>query len=147
MRTTWHTLAALVLAAFLAACSDNGNDIVPTPTTPSTTTAKSDTFSGELQAGGSAVHTLSVATGVVVSTITALSPTSTTLIGTAYGLWDGTSCSAITPTAVYSEQMILGSSLTGTATKNLDNLCVRLYDVGNIAAGTTYTYTIVVQHY
>jgi hypothetical protein len=134
---------AAVLAALVGACDSGNTAVSPTPTGPTRVT---ENFSGTLVKGGTAVHSLSVGAGVVTTTLTALSPSTSTLIGMAYGLWDGTTCSPITPTAVSSNSMFVGASLVGTATTKI-SLCVKVYDVGNIPADTTYSYTIAVAHY
>jgi hypothetical protein len=135
---------ALGLAAIVAGCG-NGTT---TPTTPSTPTPVSvtDTYSGELKTGTSSVHHLEVGTGVVSATLSTLTPSDGTLIGTAYGLWDGTNCNAITPTAVETTSMGVGLTLVGTAMQPV-SLCVKVFDAGNIAEGATYSYTMSVVHY
>lgn len=141
---TWHAVAVVALAASLVAC-DSGN--TPTPTTPTPTgTQITETFTGTLTAGTSQVHSFNVGVGVVDATLNSLSPVSTTAIGSSYGFWDGLSCSPITPTVVESSSMVLGMTLVGTAMKSAA-ICLKVYDVGNIPAGTTYTYVYTVTHY
>lgn len=138
----WHALAAVLLAAFLVAC-DDGDPASPAAPDP---VRVSETFSGTLVKGETKTHSLTVKAGVVTATLTSLSPSASTLIGMAYGLWNGTTCSPITPTAVSSNSMFVGASLVGTATTDV-SLCVRVFDVGNIPAGTSYSYSISVAHY
>lgn len=141
---TWRAVAAVALASLLAAC-DSGNTV--TPTTPtSTKTQLTETFTGTLTTGASQIHSFKVGVGVVDATLNSLSPVSTTAIGTAYGFWDGVSCTAITPNAVESTSMVLGMALVGTAMKDA-TLCLRVYDAGSIPSGTTYSYIYTVNHY
>lgn len=143
---TRHTLAALAMAALLAgAC---GNDTTPTtPVEPTPTpTQLSKTFTGDLTKGAEQVHTFEVGAGVVQATLYSLSPDATKPLGTAYGFWDGTSCTAITPTAVGTDALTLGSALVGTATATA-SLCLRVYDPGSLPEDTTYSYTFVVTYY
>lgn len=143
---TRHTLAAVVLAVLLAGC-DSGTDSPTTPTDPTPTPAQvTEVLTGELTKGATKVHPISVGTGVVRATLSSLSPVATTLIGTGIGLWDGTTCTAVTPTAVETSSMQVGATLTGTAMSPV-SLCVKVYDVGNIPDGTTYAYAMTVTHY
>jgi hypothetical protein len=128
----------------LAACNSNTTTTPTTPTPVAVPTTESVT--GELKTGTTDIHHFPVGIGVVNAILTGLSPVSTTLIGTAYGLWDGANCNPVTPTVVETNQMTVGTTLTGTAIKSTD-LCLRVYDVGNIPADTTYTYSFTVTHY
>lgn len=142
---TRHSLAAIGMALMLAACGDETTTPTPVEPTP-TPTQQSKTFAGELTKGGQQVHSFDVGAGVVQATLYSLSPDSTKVIGSAYGFWDGTNCTAITPNAVSSEAMTLGTTLVGTATANA-SLCLRVYDPGSLAEDTTYSYTMVVSYY
>lgn len=135
-------IAGIALAALLGACGGTTTPTTPTPSTES----KTETFAGDLQQGTSKIHTLSVGAGVVTATLTALSPLATASIGMAFGTWDGTNCQAITPTVVQNDNVKVGTSLVGTAATNL-SMCLRVYDVGNIPADTTYTYNVSIVHF
>ncbi len=141
MRSLLSTILVVGLAAGLAACGGTNNTSTTTPTSPSTTQV-TDTYSGNLTTGGSVTHTFTVGVGVVTTTLTNLAPLSTASIGVILGTWDGTTCTAI----LQNDNMKVGGTLVGTAQGTV-NLCLRVYDVGNIPADTTYTYTATVAHY
>ena len=135
----WRAVLAAGLCGFVASC---GNNSTPTtPTTPSATTV-TETFSGELTIGQTQVHTFTVKAGVVTATLTSLSPLSTAALGMSLGVWDGTNCGI---TAI-NDASVVSSTVTGTAAQAL-TLCLRVYDVGNIPDGTTYSYTAAAVHY
>lgn len=138
-------IVAIGLAALMVACGGS-SDSPTTPTTPSTAVSVTDTYTGDLLLGATKVHSFSVGAGVVTATLTALSPLATASIGMAFGTWDGTNCNAIVPTVVQNDNMKVGTTLTGTATTTV-SMCLRVYDVGNIPDGATYSYTVTVTHF
>lgn len=125
-------LACVVLAAISTACSSN------TPTTPTipTPVTVTDTFSGPLTQNGGATHSFSTAvSGNVAATIVTLSPDSAVIVGLALGTWNATtsSCSII----LVNDKATQQSTLLGAAS-GAGDLCVRVYDVGNITSPVTY---------
>jgi hypothetical protein len=138
-REVFRIPAAVGVAVLLAAC--NGSS-TPTPTTPSTVSV-TENYSGDLVQNGQKIHTFSTGAGVVTATLTSLTPLATASVGMSLGLWDGTNCGV----TISNENTKVGSTVVGTSTQATVSLCLRVYDVGNFAAGTTYSYTATVVHY
>jgi len=129
---------AAVLAVSIWACGETTTPTTPTPTPVEKVT---DTFTGTLAPQGFVVHTFQAkAAGTVTTTLTAVGPDSTLVLGVSVGTWDGFTCTSV----VGSQTAQLGSVLVGTATAAV-NLCVYVYDVGNIIDSATYTVQVV--HY
>jgi hypothetical protein len=117
-----------------------GGSTPVTPTTPTTPVEMfTDTFEGTIAQGASAIHQFSAkAAGTVTATLTAVGPLSTMAIGVDIGVWDGNSCTSVivNPNAKQSSQLI------GTASAPV-NLCIKVYDVGNIVDSATYSVMVV----
>jgi hypothetical protein len=96
-----------------------------------------------LTKGGSNIHVFHTLLGTVTSTLATIDPTSfySGAIGFGVGTWDGSSCSLV----IGLDNAAPGTVLTGTATTELD-LCVRVYDAGNLAPGFTLYYQVTVVH-
>jgi hypothetical protein len=78
--------------------------------------------------------------GQVTVEITALSPDNTVTVGLTLGTWNGSACQAV----ISNDSAKLSSAVIGTATA-AGTLCVRVYDVGQLAAPTDYE--VKVDHY
>ena len=142
MRKNWVLsvlIAGGVAAGMLGVTACGG----ATPVAPTVVTT-TETFSGSLSQGTIMVHPFVVAAqGTVVITMTALSgPVSTIAMGMDVGTWDGTNCTSISGSAISTAKV--GSVISGTAVPS--NLCARVFDVGNIGATDSYTYTLTVLH-
>jgi hypothetical protein len=125
-------LALFMLAA--AGCGDSDIFEPPTGPTPDPTTR---TFSDTLTPNSARIHPFAtVAGGTVTATLTAI-PASTA-IGMDLGTWNGNSCHII----IAKTDAALNSVVIGTVASAGD-LCVRVYDVGQLTAGTAYTVTVV----
>ena len=125
----------LVLTGLAAGC----NDSTTTPTTP--TNPVSETLTGTITQNGVSVQPFNAAAaGTVIATVTTLAPSSST-VGFSMGTYSGTTCQVVldNPAAVQ------GSILTANAA-TAGAFCVRLYDVGNITAGSTVNFTVTVVH-
>ena len=136
---TWIIgVAVLVLAVSVAGCDDE-----TTPTTPTAPTAPvTDTFTGVVPPNGASTHSFAVAAaGTVTATLKAVGADNTLVVSFALGNWNGTACSAV----LANDAATGGAVLTGTMS-GIGNLCTRISDVGNIAQGTTASYTIEVVH-
>jgi hypothetical protein len=117
-----------------AACSDN---TVTTPTPTTTTTTVTDTFDGTLNRNGGRTHTFAVpSAGPVTATLAALAPNSALVIGLSLGTWNGTACNIV----LANDQATQSSTVNGNI-GSAGNLCVRVYDVGNIGDPVTYQIT------
>jgi hypothetical protein len=132
----------LLLAAALAAAASCGSSS-SSSTAPTAAATTTDEFSGSLTQNGSVSHVFAVAAnGSVSITLTAVSPLTTMSLGVGVTTSDGTNClTTITQTA---DARAGSVALTGTATSG--NYCARIYDSGNIPAGTDVSYTVHVVH-
>jgi hypothetical protein len=131
-----RALLMVVLALPVAACDDD------TPTTPTTPRDPvTETFTGTVTQNGANTQTFSTAgSGTVTATLRAVGPDSALVIGFSLGNWNGTSCQII----LARDDSTVGAVLSGTMT-GAGNLCLRMYDVGNISS-TPATYTVEVVH-
>ena len=136
----------LLLVVFTVACSDDDNPVAPTvdvepPTVPTIT----ETFTGQLVLGSSSCHFFDVAQpGNVEMSITSIAPLETLTVGLGLGLPDEaaeTGCVlAVTDNSVRKDETFL--SAVGIAGEH----CVCVFDVGNIFADQTVTYSLDVEH-
>lgn len=134
------------LAMFLSACGGSSSTSTTSTTTPTVTIALvTDTFTGTVGANGSAIHPFAVANGgyTLLAGYTTVTPNTVTSLGLGIGGWDGTTC-GLNLTQVDAAK-VGSTAITGTA--GAANYCLRVYDGGNIPAGTTVSYTVQVQHY
>jgi hypothetical protein len=123
-------LAAIVLAVSAAACGDD-TPATPTPTTPLTVT---DTFAGTLNPNGAASYSFTTAaSGNVTATLATLGPDSTLIVGLSLGTWNGTSCQIVLANDKATQASVIVGAASGAG-----NLCVRVYDVGNVVSPATY---------
>lgn len=129
---------AFVLAVGLTALGcDNG----PEPTTPSEPPTVTESFNGNLNLNGAATHPFAVSTaGLVTVTLTSINPAENNVVGLSMGTWDGVTCRIV----LANDFAIASSTLTGS-TSTAANLCVRLYDQGNLK-NDSIAYTVQVQH-
>ncbi len=137
--TTGARLAALMLAAatLIAGCgSDTTTPTIPTPN-PVT-----ETFTGTVAQNSVTIQPFTAtAAGAVTATLTTLGPLSTITMGFSLGTYSGTTCQVVLDNAA----AVQGSILTATAATQ-GTFCARVYDVGNITAGTTVSFTLTVVH-
>ena len=133
-------LGLLLLTALVAACDDENTPTTPTPTPDPVTR----TFSGTVARNGAATHDFAVSGGGQVrATLQQIGPDSGLVAGFALGNWNATasSCSVV----LSNDAATTGAVLQGTVTA-AGTLCVRIFDVGNIPAGTPAPYTVQVVH-
>lgn len=131
-----RALFVLPLAVFAAGCGEE----VQTPTTPTTPTTVTETYAGTVTVNGAVTHPFSAtSTGTVTATLTAMSPESTTTIGLSLGTWNGVACNII----IANDQAVRTTVVTGTVTTVGGQLCVRIYDVGQMTEATSYEVTVV----
>jgi hypothetical protein len=111
------------LALLVAGCED----ATPGPTTPTDPVLTTETFTGTLTTNGGVSFPFGVvSSGTVTATLTSVTDPEL-VIGIALGTWNGTSCAIV----VARDQANQGDAVVGTA-GSLGNLCVRVYDVGNV---------------
>jgi len=134
-----------ILGLALPGCSSDSTSSTPTtPTTP-TGTATTEVYTGTLTSGAVNYHPFATTTGgaqsaPVTATLTSVAPLATLAIGMALGTWDGTTCTVV----LSNDNARVNSVLTGSTTSPI-NLCVKMYDSGNVS--TAVTYTVTVTHY
>ena len=138
---------ALLLIPVLGAVAACGQSRTSTPTSPSIQpTVLTETFSGTLTRNAAYTHPFSVgdAGDVSVFLITsadARDPSNNAIpIGVSLGTWNGAACAIV----IANDSVTPGSSITGRATA-AGNLCVRVYDVGNVPGAATYE--LLIDHY
>jgi hypothetical protein len=134
---------AALLVFSLSACSTSPSTTTPltptSPTSPTTPEAVTETFTGSLASQGTTYYLFTAkAAGVVTATLTGITPDSAVIIGLAVGTFDGFTCTPV----VVSETAQVGSVLIGTATAPV-NLCIKVYDVGNVVDPESFTVTVV----
>jgi hypothetical protein len=130
-----------------AGCSSDSDSSALTAVTSPTATLSTETFSGSIGPNGSAVHAFTVkSTGyTLLAGYTSLSPTVVTSLGMGIGNWDSTTSTCGLNVTQNDSARSGSTAITGTA--SAANYCIRVYDGGNIPAGTTVEYTLQVQHY
>jgi len=135
MKNLWLCVAAMATMILLPACSKD------TPTTPTTTTPETvtDTFSGTITANGAATHSFAVkTTGSVTATLTSLSPNAELVVGFGVGTWNGSVCNVV----LARDRAVQSTVIYGNVNAS-GELCVRIYDVGNVTEPTDYFVTVV----
>ena len=144
MGSMWSKWAVRVLlvgvvALGAAACDDE----VPTsPNTPSDPVT--ETFSGSVNQNGAQTHVFATASsGEVRATLKELTPDAALVIGFSMGNWNPTT--SVCQITLANDTATGGSVLSGAMSGGVGNVCVRVYDVGNIAA-TPAAYTVEVVH-
>ena len=127
-------VAALALGG--AACDDE------TPTAPNNPPAPvTVTFSGTVVQSGVQLHSFKTAgSGTVTATLKELTPNPDLVVGFSLGNLSGETCQQV----LVRDSAKVGDVLTGTMS-GIGDLCVRIYDVGNIA-NTPSGYTVEVVH-
>jgi hypothetical protein len=95
-----------------------------------------ETFTGSLSPNGAVNYPFTAQAGNVTVTLTSLGDPTLT-VGMMLGNWTGTSCQA----AITDDTAMVGAVVTGSVT-SATNLCVRIYDVGQVAVTVRFTITI-----
>jgi hypothetical protein len=133
-------LTLVPLALIVWAC---GSGTPASPTTTTTTQSVTETFTDTINQSGSKIHQFHTEAGTVTTTLVSIDPDASIAIGLDVGVWvaSTSTCS----TVLTNVSAAPGASLVGTASGALD-LCVRVYDVGNIPDGGLVNYTVTVAH-
>lgn len=127
----------LLLAFALAACDDSTS-----PTNPSEPVFVTDTYTGSVTQNGAATHAFkTTGAGAVTATLKQIGADNTLVVGFALGTFVNDACNVVLANDVATGDAVLKGTMTGAG-----DLCVRVYDVGNVAAGTTAAYTVEVTH-
>jgi len=126
-----RTSAVLVAALVIYGCSD---DTPTAPSNPTPPTIITEVFTGPVTQNGGATHSfVTQASGTVTAQLTAFSAPEGTRIGLALGTFNGSACQLV----ITKDDAQLASSVTG-AVSALGNLCVRIYDVGQLTQPADY---------
>lgn len=134
----------MVLVAALAAAAAGCDDEPAAPTTPTPAPTVTETFSGNVTQNGAQTHTFAVAAaGTVTATLKQIVPDNALVIGFSLGSWNAASSAC--QIVLANDAATGGAVLTGTMS-GIGSLCVRVYDVGNIAAAIPAVYTVEVVH-
>ena len=132
--------ALILLLAATAACSGNDSPTAPT----STASQQTELFSGVLPRGGSRFYAFTVTDPAYVTamlaSVTAGGPALGTPLGLAFGTPAGTDCAM-------AESITASPALTAqlSAYKGKGIHCVRVYDIGQLAADVSFAVRLV--HY
>lgn len=138
-RASFLSLALVAALALPGAGCDSGENTPTTPTTPGPTVT--ETFAGTLTVNGAATFTFATtSTGIITATLRSISPVTTAQVGLALGTWNGVSCSV----TLVNDRITAGLAVTGQVNSANASLCVRIYDVGQLAE--TATFEVVVVH-
>ena len=136
-------LAALALVAMMASgCNNSNNSTGPTPQ------LVTETFNGSVQQGGTDnPHTFTVTSDQtqLLAGFTAIGPSTVTSLGIGIGQWNASSSTCGLNQSQNTAATIGATAINATA--GAGAYCVRVFDGGNISAGTTATYTVQVEHY
>lgn len=131
-------LAGVVLVGALVTVGCGEDEAPATPTTPTPTTV-TDTFSGTINKNGAATHNFTAAMqGTVTATLTSLMPNEEIVVGFGLGTWNGSACNVV----LARDQAVKTTVIYGNVNASGD-LCVRVYDVGNVTTETSYEVTVV----
>jgi hypothetical protein len=129
-------LALLLVAASAVACNEQEPTTPTSPTPPAPITR---TFSGTVTRNGAATHPFATqASGTVTATLTALSAPEGTRVGLALGTFSNSACQLV----ITRDDAIAPTTITGSVSAGsvgaVDNLCVRIYDVGGLTGPADY---------
>jgi hypothetical protein len=124
---------SLVIAG--AAGCDRSPTVNPTPLPDPITVL----FNGSIIQASAATHRLiSRGAGQITATLTAVQPDPAISVGLSLGTWNGNSCAVI----IDKTNTAQGEVIIGTVT-GIGELCVRIYDNGQMVEPITYDITVV----
>ena len=132
-----RVLVVVSLLLGTVACGDDDpTPIDPTPIRPTFT----DTFEDSLTINGAKMHPfVAGGSGEIRATVTALGPNAEARIGVALGTLNATGACQL---VITNDNATQGTILIGNA-GGAGNYCLRVSDVGLLAAAATYTVTVV----
>ena len=140
------TALLVAVALALSACDDKGTATSPTSTTTTTTTTvasptATELFAGRVNIGGSTFYSFTVAengtVNVNLADVGGANVPSTVWLGLGLGTPTGEDCSASTTV-----NTAAGASVQLTGTYAPGVYCVRVWDIGNLAAVAAFNVTI-----
>jgi hypothetical protein len=128
-------LLIAALAITVSACSGLIDELPTTPTPEPVT----ETFTGTLTVNGGQTHPFFTgATGTITATLTSLGENPPEYIGFSMGTMTGSTCNI----HLANDRAVVTSILNGTVSTLTGSLCMRVYDVGKLAAPVDYTFTV-----
>lgn len=130
----YRALLAISIVAMFG-CGDDETPTAPTPTTPATVT---DTFTGTINRNGAASHNFVATTGGVVTATLKSLPDPELVVGFAVGTWSGTVCNVV----LVRDRAVQTTVIYGNVNA-ASELCVRVYDVGNVVDTAEYSIEVV----
>ena len=130
-RSIHRPLLVVLLALLAGACNAEDPFFFPTEPTPTPVT---EVFSGTLTVNGAVTHPYaSMSSGTTTATLTALGPDS----GDTVGLGLGTYTAGVCEVRLANDLAVQSSVVTGVV-GGIGALCVRIYDVGQLAGPVAY---------
>ena len=139
-------LVAIALPA--AACGSSSSSSALSTSTSPTPTVVTETFTGSIGQGGTAVFNFTVTNSGygLLAGYTTISPNTVTALGMGIGAWDsGTQTCGLNQTQ---NDIARSGSTALSGTAGAGAFCIRVYDGGNIpTADVTASFTVQVQHY
>jgi len=138
-------VVVVALALVASGCTNNSNNSNITGPTPTLVT---ETFTGSLGQGGTDTpHTFTVNSSgnQLAAGFTSIGPTTVTSLGVGVAVWETASNTCDLNQSQNGAATVGSTAISATAGQG--SYCLRIYDGGNIPAGTTATYTVQVQHY
>jgi hypothetical protein len=136
LKAVFTKVLVLVAVVAMFGCGDDEPPTSPTPTPPATVT---DTFTGTLNRNGAASHTFTAAaSGSVTATLKSLSPNAELVVGLAVGIWNTGQCNVVLSRDRATQSTVIFANVNAPG-----ELCVRVYDVGNVVDPTEYSLEVV----
>ncbi len=121
------------------------DDDTPTLPTPTPTPTVTDTFSGSINKNGANSHTFAAARiGTLTATLAAVGPDAVgadgtpLVVGFGVGTWNGSSCTVVLAQDRAIQSSVLYGNINGSG-----DLCVRVFDIGELTDPVDYTVTVV----
>jgi hypothetical protein len=125
------------MAVLVGAAACNSSE--PVSTTSQTLASPSlaaavDHFSGTLTQNGAITFPFTVSgSGAVSAVVDSVQPDSTIAFGMSLGTWNGSFCQAV----LTNDSQLQGQAIQGSVS-TAGSLCLRIYDVGNLAQPETF---------
>jgi hypothetical protein len=126
-------LAGVVLVGALVTAGCGDDDVPETPVAPDLPTV-TDKFEGRINKNGAATHNFITARlGRVSATLTSLTPNEELIVGFGLGTWNGSACNIVLANDKAAKATVIYGNVNASG-----ELCVRVYDVGNVIEETSY---------
>ena len=101
-----------------------------------------ETFTGAITQNSTSIQSFATQrAGTVTATLKAVAPDGALVVGFSLGNWTGTACQVMLDNNAATGGAVLSGTSSGAG-----DLCLRMYDVGNIVAPASATYTVEIVH-